>query len=133
MIPMKMYLQTVNSTKAKEKNRLCQLLLQRNAIQLTLPPWLLRYPSFQQHAPQLPKDLPPGNHLLIKEWLPRTCKKETGEEFKTFDLVDVNGGPWYRVSIFTFWCNKVEKGSISEPDMEHNYIKLYKTHKDSSK
>ena len=57
-------------------------------------------------------------------------KKETGEEFQTYDLVDVNGGLWYGVPIFTFWRNQVDKGAMPEPDMEHNYIGLYKTHED---
>ena len=39
---------------------------------------------------------PQGMMLLIKEWLLQTCKKRTGEEFKTFGL-------WYGVPIFTFW------------------------------
>ena len=61
--------------------------------------------------------------------MPRTAKKkETGEEFKTFDLVDVNGGLWYGVPIFTFWHDQVEKSVMPEPNMEHNYIRLYKMH-----
>ena len=79
-----------------------------------------------------PKDLPQGTTLLIKEWLPWTCKKkETGEEFKTYDLADVNRGLWYRVPIFTFWRDQVDKGSIPEPYMSSNYIGLYKTHEDT--
>ena len=40
-----------------------------------------------------PKDLPQGTTLIIKEWIPRIAKKkDTQETFKTFDLVDVNGG-----------------------------------------
>ena len=81
---------------------------------------------------QYPKDLPQGTTLLIKEWLPRTAKKkETGEEFRMYDLVDVNGGLWYGVPIFTFWRDQVDKGAMLEPDMEHNYIGLYKMHEDS--
>ena len=81
---------------------------------------------------QYPKDLPQGTTLLIKEWLPRTAKKkETGEEFKTYDLVDVNGGLWYGVPIFTFWRDQVDKGAMPEPDMTSNYIGLYKTHEDT--
>ena len=50
-------------------------------------------PPILQNVPQQPKDLPQETTLLIKEWLPQTCKKkETGEEFKMFDLVDVNSG-----------------------------------------
>ena len=79
-----------------------------------------------------PKDLPQGTTLLIKEWLPRTAKKkETGEEFRTYDLVDVNGGLWYGVPIFTFWRDQVDKGAMPEPDMSSNYIGLYKTHEDT--
>ena len=33
-------------------------------------------------------------------------KKETGEEFKTFDLVDMNSGLWYGVPIFMFGVNR---------------------------
>ena len=78
------------------------------------------------------KNLPQGTTLLIKEWLPQTCKKkETGEEFKTYDLVDVNGGFWYGVPIFTFWREQVDKGAMPEPDMTNNYIGLYKTHNDT--
>ena len=79
-----------------------------------------------------PKDLPQGTTLLIKEWLPWTCKKkETGEEFKTYDLADVNRGLWYRVPIFTFWRDQVDKGSMPEPNMSNNCIGLYKTHKET--
>ena len=64
-----------------------------------------------------PKDIPQGTTLLIKEWLPRTAKKkETGGEFKMFNLVDVNGGLWYGVLIFTFWRDQVNKGAMAEPD-----------------
>ena len=81
---------------------------------------------------QYPKDLPQGTTLLIKEWLPRTAKKkETSEEFRTYDLVDVNGGLWYGVLIFTFWRDQVEKGVMPEPDMSSNYIGLYKMHEDT--
>ena len=84
---------------------------------------------FSSFRHQYPKDLPQGTTLLIKEWLPRTAKKkETGEEFKTFDLVDINGGLWYGVPIFTFLWDQVDKGAILEPDMSSNYIRLYKTH-----
>ena len=48
-----------------------------------------------------------------------------------YDLVDVNGGLWYSVPIFTFWRNQVDKGSMSEPDMSSNYISLYKMLKDT--
>ena len=79
-----------------------------------------------------PKDLPQGTTLLIKEWLPRTCKKkDTREEFKTFDLVDVNGGLWYGIHIFAFWHDQVDKGAMPETDMEHNHIGLYKMHEDT--
>ena len=81
---------------------------------------------------QYPKDLPQGTTLLIKKWQPWTCKKkETSEEFKTYNLVDVNGGLWYGVLIFTFWRDQVEKRAMLEPDMGHNYTSLYKTHKDT--
>ena len=81
---------------------------------------------------QYPKDLPQGTTLLIKEWLPQAAKKkETGEEFKTFNLVNVNGGLWYGVPIFTFWREQVDKGAMPEPDMSSNYIGLYKTHEDT--
>ena len=86
---------------------------------------------FSSLCHQYPKDLHQGTTLLIKEWLPRTAKKkETSEEFWTYDLVDINGGLWYSVPIFTFWRDQVDKGSMPEPDMEHNYIGLYKTHED---
>ena len=79
-----------------------------------------------------PKDLPQGTTLLIKEWLPRTAKKkDTGEEFKTYDLVNVNGGLWYGVPIFTFWREQVDNGVMPEPDMSNNHIGLYKTHDDT--
>ena len=85
----------------------------------------LLFSSFCHNYPQ-------GTTLLIKEWLPRTCKKkETGEEFKTYDLVDANGSLWYGVPIFTFWRDQVDKGSMPEPDMSNNYIGLYKTHEDT--
>ena len=83
------------------------------------------YPPVLKHVPLIPE----GPSLLIKEWLPRTAKKkETGEEFKTYDLVDINGGLWYGVPIFTFWWDQVDKGVMPEPDMNNNYIGLYKTH-----
>ena len=40
----------------------------------------------------------------------------------------MNGGLWYGVPIFTFWREQVGKGAIPEPDMDHNYIGLYKNH-----
>ena len=55
-------------------------------------------------------------------------EKETREEFKTFDLVDVKSGLWYGVPIFTFWRDQVDKEAMLEPDMSSNYIGLYKTH-----
>ena len=82
--------------------------------------------------PPISEDLPQGTTLHIKEWLPRTAKKkDTGEEFKTFDLVDINGGLWYGVPIFTFWREQVDKGVMPEPDMNNNYIRLYKTYEDT--
>ena len=73
-----------------------------------------------------------GNNPPHQEWLPWTAKKkETREEFKTFDLVDINGGLWYGVPIFTFWREQVDKGVMLEPDMSSNYIGLYKTHEDT--
>ena len=81
---------------------------------------------------QYPKGLPQGTTLLIKEWLQRTSKKkDSREEFWMYDLVDVNGGLWYGAPIFTFWWDQVDKGVMPEPDMEYNYIRLYKTHKDT--
>ena len=53
------------------------------------------------------------------------------EEFKMYDMVDINSGLWYRVPIFTFWQDQVDKGVMLEPDMEHNYIGLYKMHEDT--
>ena len=77
---------------------------------------------------QYPKDLPQGTTLLTKEWLPQTAKKkDLGEGFKTYDLVDVNGGLWYSILVFTFWHDQVEKGVMPEPNMSSNYIGLYKT------
>ena len=81
---------------------------------------------------KFPKDLPQGTTLLIKEWIPRvTQKKDTKETFKTFDLVDVNGGLWYGVAMFNYWREQVEKGSMPEPDMVNNNIGLYKDHEDN--
>ena len=69
-----------------------------------LPPQLLWHPCLQFPPSQLPQGPSQSTTLLIKEWLLWTCKKKgTGEEFKTYDLVDVNGGLWYGVPIFTFW------------------------------
>ena len=48
-----------------------------------------------------------------------------------FDLVDVNSSLWYGVPIFTFLRDQVEKGAMLEPDIDHNYISLYKMHKDT--
>ena len=48
-----------------------------------------------------------------------------------YDQVDVNSGLWYSVPIFTFWRNQVNKGAMPEPNMSSNYIRLYKTHKDT--
>ena len=70
--------------------------------------------------------------LLIKSGSHRQLKR-TLEEFKTFDLVDVNGSLWYGVPIFTFWRDQVDKGSMPEPDISNNYIGLYKTHEDTSR
>ena len=62
---------------------------------------------FSSLCHQYPNDLPQGTTLLIKEWLPRTTKKkDTGEEFKTFNLVDINGGLWYGVQSSPFGVNK---------------------------
>ena len=86
---------------------------------------------FSSLCHQYPKDLPQGTTLLIKEWLSHTAKKkDSREEFWTYDLVDVNGGLWYGVPIFTFWQDQVDKGVMPEPNMEHNYIRLYKMHED---
>ena len=101
------------------KERLRQLLLQRNAVQAISTTTVVWYPVILQLKPPVPKDLPKGTTLLVKEWLLWTAKKkETGEEFKTYDLVDVNGGLWYGIPIFTFWHDQVDKGSMPEPDME---------------
>ena len=81
---------------------------------------------------KFPKDLPQGTTLIIKEWIPRiTKKKDTQETFKTFDLVDVNGGLWYGVAMFNYWREQVEKGALPEPDMVNNNIGLYKDHEDN--
>ena len=68
-----------------------------------------------------PKDLP-QNYTSYQGM----ATKELQEELKTFNLVDVNGGLWYGVPIFTFWRVQVDNGSMPEPDMDHNYIGLYK-------
>ena len=57
--------------------------------------------------------------------------KETQKEFKTYDLVDVNSGLWYRVAMFNYWREQVEKGALPEPDMVNNNIGLYKDHEDN--
>ena len=81
---------------------------------------------------KFPKDLPQGTTLIIKEWIPRIAKtKETQKEFKTYDLVDVNGGLWYGVAMFNYWREQVEKGALPEPDMVNNNIGLYKDHEDN--
>ena len=99
--------------------------------QQPLPSWLLQHPFVLKSSPPVPQGLPQGI-TLTKEWLPHTCKKkETGEEFKTFNLVEINGGLWYRVLIFTFWHKQVDKGAMPESDMTSNYIGLYKTHEDT--
>ena len=115
-----MHLQTIHKLcKAKQKvmmrkRLLWQLLLQRSGVQATTTVLVAAGLSSSVHsATATPKDLPQGTTLLIKEWLPRTAKKkETGEEFKMFDLVDINGGLWYGVPIFTFWRDQVDKGVI---------------------
>ena len=33
--------------------------------------------------------------------------------------------------IFTFWRKQVDKGAMPEPNMDHNYIRLYKTHENT--
>ena len=59
------------------------------AGQQPLPSWLLQDSPLQLTTPHnYPKDLPQGTTLLVKEWLLQTAKKkDTGEEFKTYDLV----------------------------------------------
>ena len=91
-----------------------------------LPSWLLWHPLFSSLCHNYPKDLQRHNPPH-QEWLLHTYKKkETGKEFKTYDLVDVNGRLWYGVPIFTFWRDQVDKGAIPEQDMTNNYIRLYK-------
>ena len=56
-------------------------------------------------------------------------KKDMGEEFKTYDLVDVNRGLWYGVPIIPSGVNRSTKGAL--PDMTSNYIGFYKMHEDT--
>ena len=139
MIPVKMYLQTIQELSmmkrkaAERKRRLQQLLLQRNSRQQTHIILVAVGPSFSAAFDTTTPRTSTRHNLLIKEWLLQICKKkETEKNSKTYDLVDVNSGLWYRVPIFTFWHNQVDKGAMPELDMEHNYIRLYKTHKDTS-
>ena len=79
------------------------------------------------------KDLPQGTILSPKRGFHRPARKRGQGKSSRIHLVDVNGGLQYRVHIFTFWHKQVNKGSMPELDMEHNYIGLYKTHEDTFK
>ena len=74
------------------------------------------------------KDLPQEQCYLSGVAANDSKEKRHSEEFKTYDLVEMDSGLWYGVPIFTFWRNQVDKGAMPEPDMDHNYIGLYKTH-----
>ena len=83
-----------------------------------LPPWLLQYLALQFSLPPVSKGPSPGHHPSHQGVVTMDSQeKETGEEFKTYDLVDINGGLWYGVPIFTFWWEQVDKGAMPEPDM----------------
>ena len=112
----------------ERKRRLQKLLLQRNGGPATHIVLVAAAPSFSPACAINTPRPSSGNDLLTKEWLPQTAKKkDLGEGFKTYDLVDVNGGLWYSILVFTFWHDQVEKGVMPEPNMSSNYIGLYKT------
>ena len=112
----------------ERKRRLQKLLLQRNGGPATHIVLVAAAPSFSPACAINTPRPSSGNDLLTKEWLPQTAKKkDLGEGFKTYDLVDVNGGLWYSILVFTFWHDQVEKGVMPEPNMNSNYIGLYKT------
>ena len=108
-IPIKMHLWTLQRTqqderKVKErKNWLWQLLLQRNTVQTTHTVLLLWYHSVLKYVPQLPEGFTTGNYTTHQGVAAKDHQEKTQEEFRTYDLVDVNGSLWYGVPIFTFW------------------------------
>ena len=93
---------------------------------------LLWHPSTLQPLPQSLEGSASGNYTS-HQGVVTTDLKEKGhrDEFKAYDLVDVNGGLWYGVPIFTFWREQVDKGAMPEPNMEHNYVCFYKMHEDT--
>ena len=80
---------------------------------------------FSRLRHQYPKDLPRVLHCSSR--VVTTDMKEEGdigEEFKMYDLVDVNRGLVVQ-SAYVHLLTR--KGANVEPDMDHNYICLYKT------
>ena len=98
MIPVKMYLQTIwelHATKEKVKQRkecLWKLCYKEMAGQQPLPSWLLQDSPLQLLAPPVPKGLPQGTTLLIKEWLLWTARRKRQQGVLNLWLVNVNGG-----------------------------------------
>ena len=111
-IPVRMHLQTLHElhrTRGKVKERkaqLWQLCYKALCSNPTVP--VVVAPSYSLAcATSTPKDLP----FLSKNGFHRpTRRKRLGEEFKTYNLVDVNSGLWYGVPIFTFWREQVDRG-----------------------
>ena len=63
-----------------------------------------------------------------------TADSQEEGQWRGVSDVRSGGGKWRTVvwsPIFTFWREQVNKGVILEPDMEHNYIELYKTHENT--
>ena len=138
MSMMMMYLwslQELCTMKQKVKERkecLQQLLLQRSGMPATPTVLVVAAPFFS--APCTTSTL--RTYHRVPPFSSRSGYRtppEEGhwEEFKTYDLININGGLWYRVPIFTFWCEQVDKGAMPEPDMSNNYVGLYKTHEDT--
>ena len=123
-----------NEAKAKERKEwLWQLLSQRSSVPAT-PTVLVAASFFSAPCATIPQGPTTGYHPSHQGVAAvNSQKKETGKVFQTFDLVNINGGLWYRVPIFTFWREQVEKGVMLEPDMEHNYLDFTKPMKIRSK
>ena len=77
---------------------------------------LLWHPSTLQPLPQSLEGSASGNYTS-HQGVVTTDLKEKGhrDEFKAYDLVDVNGGLWYGVPIFTFLRDKWIKVLCQSP------------------
>ena len=95
-----------------------------------LPSWLLQHPSLQHTSTQLPKGSATRHNTTHQEWIPQLQEKRDRGRIQDIWLGRHQWRPLVCVPIFTFWKEQVNKCSMPELDMDHNYIGLYKTHED---